>query len=207
MGIRTFTVIAAFFVLTTPLAAAHATKAIGDGTIRSSWGMLNEPVVTMTKNGLDIIIRDNATNAGIGGLEGGAVTVELHYGDEELAAGALTTQFGKGPGNYTTAHPITPTKAGIYVLHLMGKINGQDIDVAIEAAHPVQAIDETYFPELKESLEARVAALEAKAKTQSETPATATTLTGTPAKPAPAASLALIAIAVALVAIGLRQRS
>lgn len=166
-----------------PAASAHTSKTSEDGKVRVTWGWTREPAATNTLNALDLVIRDNETSAGIGGLEKENLTVEIRYGDEVLHIEKLATQFGKGPGNYTGSHPITPTKPGIYTLHLRGTIAGSSVDVEIPANHEMTDITETMFPAPAAggdlaALEARIAALEAQAKTASETPATTTPDTG-----------------------------
>lgn len=198
-------------------ASAHASKAVGDaGDITIVWGWTNEPAVTMTKNGLDLAIRNTTTREGIGGLEGTNLTVEIHKGEAEYHVESLATVFGKGPGNYTASEPITPTAEGIYVLHVSGTILGQEIDVEIPHNHEVHAIEATYFPELAapgDDLEARIAALEtqvaalqAEAQTQAATPATVSPQP-TPASSVPAPAVALVGLAAVAVALALRRRA
>lgn len=177
--------ILALALVAVPTAAAHKTAYTSDGKVKIVWGFLNEPAVTMTKTGLDLILTDNATGAPITGAET-TLQAELHIGDEEKELTGFKPQFGK-PGAYTDV--ITLTQPGLYVLHLSGTLNGTAIDVAVPAAHEVEAIEETYFPETNATdhqdlaqkvsdLEARVAALEAKLKTQAETPSPVTKETG-----------------------------
>jgi hypothetical protein len=198
-------------------AAAHKTAYSKDGKIKIVWGFLNEPAVTMTKNGLDLRIQDNATGYAIPDLQS-SLKVEMHYGEDvEMEFKDLSGQFGK-PGYYTGT--ITPTKPGVYTLHIMGTVNGTELDLEIPASHDVEAIEETYFPALNDTgkdtaaLEARVAALEAKVtqldaklKTQATTPTAVSTKE--PAKPAPGFEPVLVLGALAAVAmvVALRRRS
>lgn len=204
----------ALLLLAVPAASAHKTVYTADNKVKVTWGFLGEPAVTMTKTGLDLILTDNATGAPINGAEK-TLKVELHYGDEEVALSGFKAQFG-APGKYTDV--VTLTKPGIYVLHLAGTINGSDVDMEIPAAHEVEAIDDTYFPELASAnasdakvraleakvtqLEAKMTALEAKVKTQTETPATVTPQA--PAKTVPGAgalgALAVLGIAAVVLA-------
>lgn len=193
-----------------PTAAAHKTAYTSDGKVKIVWGFLNEPAVTWTKTGLDLVLTDNATGAAISGAES-TVEVHLKRGEQEIHLEDLRAQFGR-PGAYS--QPITLTKPGLYALVLHGKINDTDVDMTIEAAHEVEAIEETFFPALEESpyaaggadgariaaLEAKVAALEARAKTASETPTDVT------AQTAPVPDLALALALALVVAIALARR-
>lgn len=214
---KTMLVVLAAALILAPTAAAHKTTYSADGKVKIVWGFLNEPAVTMTKNGLDLVLSDNATGAPITNAQ--ALHAELTYGGahEELLM-TLSNQFGK-PGGYTAL--VTPSKPGLYTLHLKGDINGSEVDMEIAAAHDVRSIEETYFPELEhedgekdgtaallaqvEALESRIAALEAKAQTQSQTPASVTQQPTASASDVPGFGALLAALAVAL-AVALRRR-
>lgn len=199
-----------------PTAAAHATKTSDDGKIKVTWGWKTEPASTYTLNALDLTIRDNATNAGIAGLEKAGLTVTLRYGEEALEIETLAAQSGKGNGTYTGPHAITPTRPGIYTLHVSGTIQGSEVDLEIPATHEMEDLRETMFPVRSSTtaeldakiaeLEAKIAALEAKSRTSSETPADVTPATGgrNPV-PAPGALPALAVLAVATL-VALRRR-
>ena len=206
-------------LLAVPLASAHKTAYTPDGKIKIVWGFLNEPAVTFTKNGLDLRIVDNATGFAIPDLQSG-LKAEMHYGEDvEMEFKDFGGQFGK-PGYYTGV--ITPTKAGIYVLHLSGTVNGTDVDIEIDSSHDVEDINDTYFPPLEhgsdasalearvKALESAVTALQAKVKADSATPTTIVSQTptgGSPAKPAPAAALGLVLVGVVALALVLRRRT
>ena len=215
MKLRIFAALLVAALALAPTAAAHASKTTADGKVRVTWGWTGEPAVTMTKNGLDLIVRDDATGAGIGGLEGANLTMSLHHGEDELRVGTLATQFGKGPGNYTASHAITPTKPGLYTLRISGAIAGTEVDLEIPATHEMAAIEETYFPEMASgdaaalaqkvaTLEQKVAALEAKATAQSTTPTDVTPQAG---NDAPGFGLLAALAALGAVAALLRRRT
>jgi hypothetical protein len=198
-------------------ATAHKTAYSSDNKIRIVWGFLNEPAVTMTKNGLDLRIVDNATAYNIPELQS-TLNVSIRYGDDTHAFTDLAGQFGK-PGYYTGT--ITPTKAGLYTLHVSGTVNGTTIDMDIPAQHEIEAIEDTYFPEMDApgdtaalqqrvaDLEAKVAALDAKLKTQATTPTDTTTQPSSTTKPAPGfeAALGLGALAAVAAVLALRRRA
>ncbi|HUR69204.1 MAG TPA: hypothetical protein VM370_08155 [Candidatus Thermoplasmatota archaeon] len=196
-----------------PTAAAHKTAYSPDGKLKIVWGFLNEPAVTDTKNGLDLRIQDNATGYAIPDLQS-HLHAEMHYGDQETEMD-LEGQFGK-PGYYTAV--LTPTKAGVYVLHLSGEVNGTELDMEIPGAHEVEDIADTYFPAEEDddkaledrvaALETEVAALKAQIKTQTQTPATLTPQpTATGSGPIPAVGVVLAALAVVGVALLVRRKA
>lgn len=205
------------------LAAAHSSQSSADGKIKITWGWLDEPAYTDSKNRLDLVIRDAATNQGIGGLTAANFTeVSLHspVGDEEYDLGAVSAYAGAkgasaGPGNYTSAKPVIPTAPGVYVLHIVGNVQGSAFDLEIPASHAVDDSTALAFPARNASgLDARVAALEqevaalkAQSKTSSETPATVTPQTSPAAKgiPAPAALGALGIVGVVAFLLGRRR--
>ena len=205
-----------------PTAAAHASANSGDGKVRVTWGLLEEPGFTHEKNRLDLILRDPATGAGIGGVTPDMITeLSLHYGEEEYDLGNVTVNRNvksgafAGAGNYTSANFVYLTRPGIYTLHIQGTINGSEIDLEIPAAHPYEAMSEIMFPEEIEiggeapdlaSIEARLAALEAKAQTQSTTPATVTTQTPSATNDAPAAGALLVMLGAVATALLLRRK-
>lgn len=190
-------------------AAAHASKSSEDGKVRVTWGWTSEPATTMKVNGLDLIVRD-ATGAGIAGLENANLTVSIHHGDDVLKVERLATQFGKGPGNYTSSEPITPTRPGIYTFRIAGTINGSPVNLEIPATHEMIDVSETYFPEPAAgsgdvdqrlaALEQEVAALKARSQTQSTTPATVTPQDRDSDVPAAGLLLGLVGIALAVAA-------
>lgn len=228
---RTLPVLAALLLLAlaAPTAAAHASKTSADGKIRVTWGFHDEPAVTGQKLRLDLIIRDNATMTGIGGLNTTDITsLSLHLGDQAYDFGDLTAFRGAktggfaGDGNYTGQHAVWLTQPGVYALRIKGTIQGSEIDLEIPASHEYHAAHDIMFPKGAahggmpgdaSALEARIAALEAKvtaleaeARTASETPATVTPQVS-PKGPIPAGGVALAALAAVAVAFALRRRA
>src|SRR5437879_3855551 len=90
-------------------ATAHKTAYSPDGKIKIVWGFLNEPAVTFTKTGLDLILTDNATGAPIDGVTANTLKVEMHHGDDEMELEDFGPQFGTH-GRYTGV--ITLTQPG-----------------------------------------------------------------------------------------------
>lgn len=201
----------------TPAAEAHKTEYAADGTIKIVWGLLHEPAVTWRATGLDLRVTDNATGAGIP-LENMTVNATLSYGDERLPL-TLKGRHGQ-PAGVLTSQLLTPTRPGLYTLHLEGTIDGKAVDLAIPAAHDIEPAAESFFPEPSfdpyaaradssalqaevDALKTRIAALEAKADTQSQTPAP---VTPADAQKTPGFGLVAAIGAVAIV-LALRRRS
>lgn len=189
MSARWIVALLALTCLALPSASAHASKTTDDGLVRVTWGMLDEPAYAGQKNRLDLIIVENATRAGIGGLTAENVTVTLLYGEEAYDLGAISAYRGAkgasaGAGNYTSANPVFLTRPGIYTLRVAGNVMGSTVDLEIPAAHEYEPMADIMFPDAEadpseglaaiqakvDELAAKVAALEADAKTQSQTP-------------------------------------
>lgn len=213
--------VAALLVLS-PTAAAHKTAYTADGKYKVVWGFLNEPAITWQKTGIDLRITDNATGAGVAGLQD-AIEVHLKKGDHEMHLEDLAGQFGT-VGAYTQV--VTLTQPGLYTLVIHGKINDTVVDdLEIPAAHEIHEVEDTFFPATDESpftegpdaeddallarlaaLETEVAALKAKQATQSQTPAPLTEQPTTTTAPVPGFGLLAAALAVVGVALVLRRK-
>lgn len=210
--------IATLLLAVSGTASAHKTAYSPDGKVKIVWGFVNEPAVSMTKNGLHLALSDNLTGAPITGAE--SLHAELKYaGADEERELPLSAQFNV-PGAYTSV--VTPSKPGLYTLHLKGTINGSEVDLEIPASHDVTAIEETYFPEIEaaetgdtaelvaqiQALTARVSALEAKAQTQSNTPATLTPQPTAGGNDTPlSAGIVLAALGAVALALAMRRRT
>lgn len=146
LGSRLLTALVAIALLLAfaPTASAHKTSYSADNKIKVVWGFLDEPALAHVKNGLDLRLSDNATGAPIAGVTSATLHVELHYGDHEWEFEDFGAQFGS-PGRYTGV--VTPTRAGLYKLHLEGTINGSAVDMEISAAHEIRDVRESMFPD------------------------------------------------------------
>lgn len=104
------------------------------------------------------------------------LTVTYEYGGKTFEPVDFRPAFGR-PGWYTGE--ITPTRPGVYLIHITGTIEGTPVDVRVEP-HEIESPDTTSFPEqdapgyeLAEriaDLETRVAKLEADLQTRIEDP-------------------------------------
>lgn len=200
----------AALLLAAPLASAHATAYSSDGQFKVTWGFLNEPAVTWTKTGLDLIITDNSTGGPVDGAEK-TLNATLLYNDQSHPF-SLSPQFG-AHGRYTDV--ITMTRPGVYKLHVTGSINGTAVDLTIPAKEETHDVNGTYFPDpvgtpldVKQrigDLQNQIDALREQLAAKSATPATV--ISSPPAKPTPGfeAVLALGVLAV-VAAVALRRR-
>jgi MYXO-CTERM domain-containing protein len=193
-----------------PIAAAHATAYSSDNKVKIVYGFTNEPAVTYTKNGLDLILSDNVTGAPISGAEKTLTKVELVYSGATWNFTDFKFAFGK-PGSYSGV--VTPTKAGRYDLHIVGSINGSAVDVTVQGAHDVEAYKDTLFPTADgpAEVDAKLATMQTKIDTltaqvaaKSATPATVVSST---AKPTPGFEVGLLAIAAVGAVLLLRRRA
>jgi hypothetical protein len=166
--------LAALLVLV-PAASAHqtcftsgtgacSTSVQADSKVKLVYGNLYEPVSTYQKTGLDLIVSDAKGNA-LAGLEAvdhdgkplasPPIHVSLTYSGQTLD---MTPEF-KGqfnaPGRYT--FPLIYTKAGAYVLHVTGTINGTTVDATVQPAHPIEDSSDLMFPAKVDSPEASAA--------------------------------------------------
>ncbi|HEX2021430.1 MAG TPA: hypothetical protein VHH36_01855 [Candidatus Thermoplasmatota archaeon] len=211
----------AALMLLAPTAAAHKTTYTDDGKVKITWGFLNEPAITMTKTGLDLILTDNLTGVPLEGVEG-TLNASLVYGAEVHEFGDFRAQHGQ-KGRYTDV--VTLTRPGLYSLRLVGAINGTSVDVTIPGAHEIHGIEETYFPALPEAssvdalaaevaaLKAQVAQLQAKAATQASTPAPVVSQDGSAASQGdgknavPTPTFGLVALALVAAVVLARRRA
>lgn len=194
---------AILLVATAGVASAHKTTYTPDGKVKIVWGFLNEPAVTYSKTGLDLILSDNATGAPIEGSEK-TLNASLVLGDAEHDF-VLSAQHGQ-KGRYTDV--VTLTRPGLYSLRLQGTVNGSAVDLTIPAAHEIKDVSETYFPDAPSmgEMQADIAALKAKVGTQSATPAPVTDQNGG-GNPVPAPGLAIILAALGVAAlVAMRRR-
>ena len=109
------------------LAAAHETRIVGpeDGTqYMVTVGMLNEPVFTEVRTGLDLIVRTADGEAPVEGLEASLeVTITAPSGESRVLT--LRAQHGR-PGAYADDYILTVP--GTYDIRVRGFIGELEID-------------------------------------------------------------------------------
>lgn len=170
-------------------AAAHLHVPVGDA-YELTVGWTNEPPYVGIPNGLDLKVgrvleaedghehdagHEHGDEAVVLGAEQN-LTVTYSYGGKTFSPVDFRAAFGR-PGWYTA--DITPTRPGVYTVHVTGDVEGTPVDVTVEP-HEVEDLDDTSFPEKDAAgyetaaklaaLEARVSKLEADVQAQIDDP-------------------------------------
>ena len=110
----------------TGVALAHESRAVGK--YKFVVGFLNEPALLNQPNSLDFRVTVSDTAKPVEGLDQ-TVKVEVTSGASTMPL-ALTARFGQ-PGAYNAN--FIPTRAGSYIFHFTGQIEGTTIDEKFES--------------------------------------------------------------------------
>src|SRR5581483_775483 len=197
------------------LASAHVTKTQGAYSLKVGWG--DEPSASGTRNHVTLQVWKTDTEEGVTGLADTLNVTVTHAGQSKQLD---LEESDEDPGNYSA--PILPNEAGLYTVQVDGTLDASTpvhLDFAIEdvqdgndAAFPAKndtSAQVTQLAQQVESLQTRVAALEAKATTTSSTPATV--ISSSPAaKGTPGLEVGLVVAGLGAVALALavgRRRS
>lgn len=125
-------------------AFAHERRTVGKYQLVV--GFLNEPAYLNQPNAIDFRVTNTETNKPVEGVEKTA-KAEVIVGGRILPL-ALETRFGQ-PGSYVAY--FIPTKAGAYVFHFTGDIEGTKLDEKFESGpgrfNDVQDTAALQFPE------------------------------------------------------------
>ena len=108
------------------VALAHEQRTVGKYTMIV--GFLNEPAYTGFPNSLDMRIMEAQSGKPVDGLEK-TLQVEVIYGASTMPL-QLRARFGQS-GAYLA--DLVPTKAGTYIFHIFGDIQGQKVDEKFES--------------------------------------------------------------------------
>jgi hypothetical protein len=108
------------------VALAHETRVIGK--YKLVVGFLNEPALLNEPNSIDFRVSISDTGKGVEGLDK-TIKAEVVYGGSSMPL-ALSARFGQ-PGAYNAY--FIPTRAGTYIFHFTGAIEGQNIDEKFES--------------------------------------------------------------------------
>ena len=118
------------------LAFAHETKIVGPegGTqYKVTVGMLNEPVFSEVRTGLDLIVRNAADDSPLENLEN-SLQAEITAPSGETRTLTVRPQFGK-PGYYKDDYILT--QPGTYTIRIHGFIG----DLAVDESYPREVGD------------------------------------------------------------------
>lgn len=183
-------------LLLLPAAQAHTAVESGDGRVRASVGLLDEPVSTYAVTGLDLCFTQNTQEAPrppVSGLNPGNLSATLRSPSNESFAAALEIPFGR-PNCVTFANPLVLTEPGQYLVDFRGTVDGSPFEArGVKAGGEVVDRAAITFPdtdvpsdaELRDELaavRAEVAALRADAQDEDR------------GAPMPAAALLLAAV-------------
>jgi hypothetical protein len=107
-------------------ALAHERRTVGkyDFVV----GFLGEPAYVNQPNSIDLRVSNTETKKPVEGLEK-TLKAEVMFGGSVMPL-TLTARFG-APGAYNGN--LIPTKAGTYIFHITGDIEGQKIDEKFES--------------------------------------------------------------------------
>ena len=119
-------VLLALVLAGTGVALAHETRAVGK--YKFVVGFLNEPALLNEPNALDVRVTISDTAKAVEGLDK-TVKAEIIFGGSTMPL-ALSARFGQ-PGAYDAF--FIPTRAGTYIFHFTGQIEGTNIDEKFES--------------------------------------------------------------------------
>jgi hypothetical protein len=108
------------------VALAHEHRVVGNYDFIV--GFLNEPAYTGLTNSVDLRISDHQTSKPVEGLEK-TLKAEAIFGASTMPL-QLRARFGQ-PGAYLA--DLVPTKAGSYIFHITGNVQGQSVDEKFES--------------------------------------------------------------------------
>ena len=112
--------------LSASVALAHDRRTVGKYELVV--GFLTEPAYVNQVNGIDFRVTNKDTSKPVEGVEK-TVNAEILVGGKTLSV-PLKTRFGQ-PGAY--ASYFMPTKAGAYIFHFTGDIEGTKLDEKFES--------------------------------------------------------------------------
>jgi hypothetical protein len=113
-------------LLSVGVALAHEQRVVGKYTFVV--GFLNEPAYTNFPNSLDMRIMETQSGKPVEGLEK-TLQAEVIFGASTMPL-QLRARFGQ-PGAYLA--DLVPTRAGSYIFHITGDVQGQSIDEKFES--------------------------------------------------------------------------
>lgn len=211
-----------------PAASAHSSVESSDGKYEFVIGLLNEPVVTYAKTGLDMCVKQMPANhdeleaqgktveGTAVNIDAGALTATLKSPDGKTLSQPLKGQYGR-TGCYQFQNPFVLTMPGQYTVDVTGTVNGTAISFKdVKAGGAVGNESALTFPATNvqslESLSAKNTDQAAQiAKLQQDLATLKTQVNSmkasqTSSKGAPSASVALILVVLGAAVVVLRRR-
>lgn len=130
--------------VTASVALAHEQRVVGKYTFVV--GFLNEPAYTDLPNSLDMRIMDTQSGKPVDGLEK-TLQAQIVFGASTMPL-QLRARFGQS-GAYLA--DVVPTKAGTYIFHITGSVQGQNVDEQFESGpntfSDVEDLTDLQFPQ------------------------------------------------------------
>jgi hypothetical protein len=131
-------------LLSVGIALAHEQRTVGK--YQFVVGFINEPAYVGLPNGLDLRISNKDSGKPVEGLEK-TLQAEFIFGSKTMPL-TVRARFGQ-PGAYTA--DLVPTKAGTYIFHIFGDVEGQKVDEKFESGpgrfNDVQDMTALQFPD------------------------------------------------------------
>lgn len=122
------------------LAFAHEQKQAGPYDVLL--GFVNEPPVTGTLNGLDLIVQKSADRSPVDNLEK-SLDVTIVAPDGSASKRLPLSGVDDAPGHYRS--PFILTQPGVYTLHVTGYVGSTQVDLTFQSDE-VQPASTIRFP-------------------------------------------------------------
>ncbi|MEJ2288412.1 MAG: hypothetical protein P8Y02_07155 [Deinococcales bacterium] len=120
-------------------ASAHELKTAGPYDVLL--GFVNEPPVTDTLNGLDLIVRSSADEKPVDNLEK-SLDVTIVAPDDSSSRSLPLSAVDGSPGHYTS--PFILSQPGVYALRVHGYIGSTQVDVTFRSDEVAPASSITF---------------------------------------------------------------
>lgn len=120
-------------------ASAHELKTAGPYDVLL--GFVNEPPVTQTWNGLDLIVQTSADKKPVDNLEK-SLDVTIVAPDGSASRSLPLAAVDGSPGHYTS--PFILSRPGVYTLHVRGYIGSTQVDVTFQSDEVAPASSITF---------------------------------------------------------------
>lgn len=123
-------------------ASAHNNKLVAGERYRMSVGLINEPIHTGERNGLDLAIRRAGEKETVPGLEAGLKAEIISPDGKSRREMAVRPRY-QHPGRYT--FDVVLTRPGAYSVRVWGTLEGVPFDETFELSE-ARPLSELHFP-------------------------------------------------------------
>lgn len=136
------TILAVVLALAAGNALAHNSKLVAGERYRMSVGLINEPIHTDERNGMDLAIRRAGEKETVPGLEAGLKAEIVSPDGTSRREMVVRPRYGH-PGRYT--FDVMLTQPGAYSIRVWGTIDGNAFDETFELSE-ARPLTELRFP-------------------------------------------------------------